>query len=148
MPLYIYISAVKISALTQAINFFSLTRLNYLTLLTQGRGLGLATPLITANSVTFFLDKKCIYSVTERLYEHIKQETFQTCAPASLQHQARVKRARKLYCARSACSSIHGQRCRRTHSLYHFISNRERNYEHAMSWSVSHEVTKRRLKLP
>ncbi len=43
--------------------------------LTQGRGLGLATPLIihnTANSVSFFLDKKCIYSVAEHLYEHIR----------------------------------------------------------------------------
>ncbi len=68
-------SAVKISVLTQAINFFSLTRSNYLMPLTQGRGLGLATPLIihnTANSVSFFLDKKCIYSVAERLYEHIR----------------------------------------------------------------------------
>ncbi len=26
----------------------------------------------------FFLDKKCIYSVAERLYENIKRETFQT----------------------------------------------------------------------
>ncbi len=37
--IYIYIySGVKISALTYAINFFSLTRYKYLTQLTQGRG--------------------------------------------------------------------------------------------------------------
>ncbi len=31
----------------------------------------------------------------KRLYDHIKQETFQMCAPASLQRQSLVKRARK-----------------------------------------------------
>ncbi len=67
-----------------------------------GTGLGLATPLTTAVSDTFSLDKKCIYSVAERPYDHIKRETFQTRAPASLQRQARVKRARKQYCARSS----------------------------------------------
>ncbi len=55
-------SAVKISALTQVIHFFSLTQL------TQGRSLGL-----------------CIYSVAERLYDHINPETFQMRALASLQ---------------------------------------------------------------
>ncbi len=54
----------------------------------------------------FFLDKKCIYSVADGLYE---PETFQTRASTSLQRQARVKRAWKLYCARSACSSIASQ---------------------------------------
>ncbi len=80
----------------QVIIFFSLTRSNYLTPLMQGRSLGLATPLITAVSICFFLEKKCIYSVAERLYNHINQETFQTHAPASFQWQARVKQARKL----------------------------------------------------
>ncbi len=87
--IYIYISAVKISALTQVIRFFFsvLSRQKYSTPLTQGRSLGLATQLITANSVSFFLDKKCIYSVAERIYEHIKQDTFQTRAAASFQRQ-------------------------------------------------------------
>ncbi len=42
-------SAGKISALMQAIHFFSLTRSKYLMRLTQGE-LGLATPLTTAAS--------------------------------------------------------------------------------------------------
>ncbi len=41
----------------------------------------MATALTTAVSVTISLDKKCIYSVAERPYDHIKRETFQTCAP-------------------------------------------------------------------
>ncbi len=52
-----------------------------------GAELGLATPLTTAVSDTFSLDKKCIYSVAECLYEHIKWKTFQTHAPTSPQCQ-------------------------------------------------------------
>ncbi len=37
-------------------------------------GLGLATALTTAVSVTLSLENKCIYSVAERLYDHIKRE--------------------------------------------------------------------------
>ncbi len=109
--IFIYISAVKISALTQEIIVFQFNALP----LTQGRSLGLATPFITTVSV-FFLDKKCIYSVAEHLYDHINAETFQTRTPASLQRQARGNR--------------------RAHSLYQFISLHEINYVHAMSWSV------------
>ncbi len=58
---YIFNSAVKISTLTQAIHFFSLTHLNYLTPLTQGQSLVLATPLITANSVSFFLTRSAFF---------------------------------------------------------------------------------------
>ncbi len=43
--------------LMQVIIFFSLKRSNYLMPLTQGRGLESATPLITANSVSFFLTR-------------------------------------------------------------------------------------------
>ncbi len=53
----------------------------------------------------FFLEKDCVYLDAERLYDHIKWETFQTRALTSPPHQARVKRARKRYCARSARSS-------------------------------------------
>ncbi len=60
---YIYISGVKISALTQAINFFSLTKI--FNAINTGAELGLATPLTTAVSVTFSLEKKWIYSVAE-----------------------------------------------------------------------------------
>ncbi len=88
----------------------------------------------------------CIYSVAERLYKHIKQETFQTRTSTSFQRQARIKQARKLHCARNACSSIHEQRCRHAHSLNHFISNHERNYKHACCDQLSHEVNKMAIK--
>ncbi len=77
---YNHISAVKIRVLTQTINFSSLT------VLKTGVELGLPTPLTTADSVSFFLDKDCVYLDAERLYEHIKQQFFQTHAPL---HQAR-----------------------------------------------------------
>ncbi len=82
--IYIYISAVKICALTQAINFFQLNVLKIFYAINAGAGLGLATALTTAVSVTISLDKKCIYSVAERLYDRIKRETFQTRAPLHL----------------------------------------------------------------
>ncbi len=47
----------------------------------------------------------CIYLDAERLYDHIKRETFQTRALTPPPCQARVKRARKRYYARSAHSS-------------------------------------------
>ncbi len=49
----IYIYILVLSKLAR----FSFTRSNYLTPLTQGRSLGLATPLITAVSVCFFLTR-------------------------------------------------------------------------------------------
>ncbi len=80
-----YISAVKISVLTifNAVN--------------RGAELGLASPLTTAASVSFFLDKNCIYLDAERLYVHIKQETFQMHAPTSPQRQVLVKQAQKRF---------------------------------------------------
>ncbi len=42
-----------------------------------GAGLGLATPLTTACFCLFFLDKNCLFRRTERLYDHIKRDTFQ-----------------------------------------------------------------------
>ncbi len=53
--IYIYISAVKISALTQAINFFQFNALKIFNAVNAGAGLELATPLTTAASVSFFL---------------------------------------------------------------------------------------------
>ncbi len=58
--IYIYIY-VKICVLTQAINVFSLTALKIFNTINAEAGLGLATPFTTADSVSFFLDKKCIY---------------------------------------------------------------------------------------
>ncbi len=72
--------------LTHTINIFSLMRKKYLMQLTQGPELA-----TTAVSVIISLDKKCIYSFAECLYDHIKRETFQMRTPASLQRQARVK---------------------------------------------------------
>jgi len=68
---------VKISALMKAIHFFSLARSKYLTQLTQRRRKGWP-PHSLLLFVTLSLDKKCFYSVTERLYEQINPETFQT----------------------------------------------------------------------
>ncbi len=67
-----------------------------------GAGLGLATPFTTAASV-FFLEKDCVYLDAERLYDHIKRETFQM-RETSPPRQARVM-ARKRYCAHSTRSS-------------------------------------------
>ncbi len=58
-----------------------------------GAGLGLATPFKTAASAF------CRGLFADRLYDHIKRETFQTRAITS---PPRVKRARKRYCACSA----------------------------------------------
>ncbi len=82
--IYIYICVCvcggKISACD---SFFQFNALKIFYAINAGAGLGLATPLTTAVSVTISLDKKCIYSVAERLYDHIKRETFQMHAPAS-----------------------------------------------------------------
>ncbi len=74
--------------------------------------LGLATALTTV-SVTFSLDKKRIYSVAERLYEHIKWETFQTRTP--LHSSARRKSNERGNCTVLAARTLllHSQRCRR-----------------------------------
>ncbi len=70
------ISAVKISTLTQPIISFQFNALKIFNAINAGAGLRLATSFTTAVSVTFSLDKKCIYSVVERIYDHIKPETF------------------------------------------------------------------------
>ncbi len=62
-------SAVKISALTQEINFSSLTVLKIFNAGNAGMGLGLATPPPTAASVSFFLEKNCVYLDAESIYE-------------------------------------------------------------------------------
>ncbi len=69
--IYIYISGVKISVLTQAIHFFQLNTLQIFNAIIAWVELVLAAPLTTAVSVTFSLDKKCIYSVAEHLYDHL-----------------------------------------------------------------------------
>ncbi len=53
----IYFSAVKISTLTQAINFSSLTALKIFNAVNTGAELVLATSLTTAASVSFFLTR-------------------------------------------------------------------------------------------
>ncbi len=55
--MFIYFSAVKISALTQAINFSSLTALKIFNAINAGAELGLATTLTTAASVSFFFTR-------------------------------------------------------------------------------------------
>ncbi len=97
-----------------------------------GAGLGLATALTTAVSVTISLDNKSIYSVAERPYDHIKRETFQTRAPASLQHSLHTSTETVLCSVFYCMHKDTGAHC----SLSHFISKREINYVHAMSWSV------------
>ncbi len=116
----LYISAVKISALTQAINFLLFNK-KLFNAINTGAEPRVGHPTYNCCFCLFFIDKKCIYSVAERLYDHINPETFQTRAPASLQWQARVKRAWKPM---------------RANGLYQFLSKREINYEHAMLWSV------------
>ncbi len=95
--MYIYISGVKISALTQEINFFQINALKIFNAINAGAGLGLATTFTTAASCLFFIEKDCIYLDAERLYDHIKRETFQTHALTSPPRQVRVKRAWKRY---------------------------------------------------
>ncbi len=83
-------------------NFFQINTLKIFNAVNAGAGLGLATPFTTAASVSFFL-KRIVYVDADRLYDHIKRETFQTRALTP--HQARVKRAWKRHCARSVRSS-------------------------------------------
>ncbi len=61
----------------------------------------------------FFTEKDCVYLDAERLYDHIKWETFQTRALTPPPRQTRVTRAHKRYCVRSTHSSNTAQRCRR-----------------------------------
>ncbi len=75
--------------------------------LTLVRSLVLAThPTHICCFCLFFLDKECIYSISERLYDHINPETFQMHAPASTQ-QARVNQTRKPVHAVTWPVSIH-----------------------------------------
>ncbi len=78
--------------------FFQINALKIFNAINAGAGLGLATPFTTAASL-FFLEKDCVYLDAERLYDHIKWETFQTRALTS--PPSDVKR----YCARNARSS-------------------------------------------
>ncbi len=89
------------------IHIFQINALKIFNAINAGAGLGLATPLSTAASISFFLEKDWVYLDAERLYDHIKREKFQmrTLTPPS--HQAQVKRARKRYSSNTA------QRCRR-----------------------------------
>ncbi len=64
----------------QEIIFFQINALKIFYAINAGAGLGLATPFTTAASVSFFLEKDCVYLDAERLYDHIKRETFQTRA--------------------------------------------------------------------
>ncbi len=86
-----------------------------------------ATPLTTAVSATFSLDKKCVYSVAECLYGHIIRDTFQTRALTSLLRHARVKRVRKRYCAHSALSSV-------AHTNTLFICTHKQTVAHTNEW--------------
>ncbi len=81
---YVSFSAVKISALTQDINFSSLRVLKIFNAGNAGMGLGLATPLNCCFCLFFFLENNCVYLDAERLYEHIKQATFQMRTPLRL----------------------------------------------------------------
>ncbi len=121
MNIYIYISGINISALMQEI-------------------IGCRFCFHF-----FFLENYYVYLDAERLYDQIKQETFQIRTLISPPRQARAKQAQGIYCARRARSS-------NTHTkvpacavafiisfqtvkccLYHFISNSEKNYVHSMS---------------
>ncbi len=83
--------------LTQAIHFSSLMALQIFNTVNAKADLGLATPLTTAASVSFFfLVKNCIHLDPECLYNHIKQEPLHTHS-TSPQHQALVKQVRKRY---------------------------------------------------
>ncbi len=70
--------------LTQAIHFSILTMLKILNTVNAEADLGLATSLTTITSVYFFLDKNCIYLDSERLNDHINQDTFQRLTPLRL----------------------------------------------------------------
>ncbi len=91
--IYIHISGVKISTLTQEINFFRLMQAA-----NTGAGLGLATPFTTAALCLFFLEKDCVYLDAERLYDHIKSETFQRRANSVSAPGASQTSAEKILC--------------------------------------------------
>ncbi len=76
----------------------------------------------------FILEKDCVYLDAEGLYNYIKRKTFQACS-----NFAKSNERGKRYFARSARSSNTRTKVLARCSLYHFISNSERNYVHAMS---------------
>ncbi len=93
----------------QAINFSSLTALKIFNAFNTGAEQGLATPVTTAASVSF--DKNCVYLDAERLYEHIKQETFQTCtplplAPGTSQMHAEIVQVKRSFKTTVNCSQM------------------------------------------
>ncbi len=64
----VYISAVKICALTQATDFFQFNTLKIFTPINAGAELGLATPLTTAVSVIFFLLTRSAFIQSQNVF--------------------------------------------------------------------------------
>ncbi len=77
----------------QVITFSSLTTLKIFNAVNAGVGAWVGHPTHNFWCCLGFLDKNCTYLDAESLYEHIKQETFQTRTPP--QRQALVKRVRE-----------------------------------------------------
>ncbi len=69
LNIFLITSAVKISTLTHVIYFSSLTALKIFHAINAGAELGSSTQLTTAASVSFFLDKNCVYLNAERLFD-------------------------------------------------------------------------------
>ncbi len=145
---YYYVLVVVVSKLDAGDDFF---QINALKIFNAGAGLGLATPFTTAAS-PFFLEKDCVYLDAERLYDHIKRETFQTRALTPPPRQAQVKRARKRHCACSARSSNTRTKvpARAVACIISYQTAKETTCMQCPSYVVSKgmKFPKRRLKLP
>ncbi len=101
----------------------------YLPPLTQGRSLGLATPLITATSVPFSWQEVDLFSRRPYLWPHQTGDVSDACS-TSLQQQTWVKRAwTTVLCSQHVVFHCTHRDAGAHCSLYIFISNHERNYE-------------------
>ncbi len=110
MTVYIYYCCQN-ERVNASDSFFQFNALNIFNTVNTGAGLRLTTPLYLLLLSHFFLTMSAFIQ---------SQQVFMTTS-----NQARVKRARKRYCAHSACSCMHkctGACC----SLYHFISKHEK----------------------
>ncbi len=63
--------------------FFKINMLKIFNAINAGAGLDLAIPFTNCCICLFFLEKDCVYLDAERLYDHIKWETFQPRALTS-----------------------------------------------------------------
>ncbi len=107
--------------------------------------LGSATTLTTPASAPFFLTRSAFIQLLNIFTTRSNGRRFRRALPTLLQHQARLKRARKRYCARSSCSSITRTKARAVPCIISYQSTNETTCMQCCG-QLSHAVTKKAIK--